>query len=811
MAIQDICLRPPYSGLGQPCGKALHRMARVALAMIGALLVFGCARNEPPIVVVGPEQVTVDAGEHVALWGDVSDPDGSVHAQHWEQVSGQPISLRNADRLELEFIAPVVDTLTTFRFRLTATDNSGETSSGDVTVDVRPYGNLRVSLAGTVRGHASHAVIEGASVTVSQNNAGKPRMMSNAETDKGGGFLVDLRTMPGRLLVNVEAEGYAPQSAIVALEDGQETRAVNLDLVPIQIIQEFAATQGAEVGIDGQPVLSLPPNVLVTEDGENYSRQATVAVTVLDPSRNPTVMPGDFLSWESLSQAPVPIESYGAINIVLESGNGDPLQLNPKSRARVSIPLAAGHSSSEAPPTMPLYFWSEDLGYWIEEGEARLEQVSEGMWAYTGTVGHFTTWNADVAYESVSVSGCVADKDGKPVGLAEVTAQGIDYTGTSSATSHSDGLFKIDVRPNSELQLVAASGDFSSEAVTVQSGDGATELKECLVVLGERGLSDFPIQIEGESGTVQVCVRDHECEDGDAISVDVAGRNMFNGEITNEWACNEFDVESDRNYVIEMTALNGTGYKGACSYADANTGEIRVSGQNVETQMWRHREGAGSKARIVVERWNNPIVITSHRDNQRVADRNIEIEGEANPDLGNDIIVRYNGFEENTTLSNGQFTASVTLRAGPNQIEVCQANEHCTAIIVVADIENLGLMVHVSVSASSIGMLRLHVETPLGVRCSIDNDYEPNACEHERPFGWNAENIRIPATGSPGKYRFWIVNHRNENRRDPEAAFSAELVILDDGIAVGEPIEIDVPSGTTGETVFTHEINYRPQ
>ena len=120
------------------------------------------------------------------------------------------------------------------------------------------------------------------------------------------------------------------------------------------------------------------------------------------------------------------------------------------------------------------------------------------------------------------------------------------------------------------------------------------------MVLDERGLEDFNVQIEGEAGTLEICVRDHECEDGGAISVDVDGRNVFTGELVNAAMCSTLEVEAARNYVIEVTALNGTGFKGACNFADVNTGEIRVNGLNTETQVWRHREGAGSRARIVV-------------------------------------------------------------------------------------------------------------------------------------------------------------------------------------------------------------------
>ena len=118
----------------------------------------------------------------------------------------------------------------------------------------------------------------------------------------------------------------------------------------------------------------------------------------------------------------------------------------------------------------------------------------------------------------------------------------------------------------------------------------------------EQAIQDFSMKIRGSTGTLKICVRDHECEDGDKISVDIDGRSIFSGEIDNDWDCYTLDVWAGESYAVELTALNGTGYKGDCSYRDENTGEIRVTGENTETQVWRHRGGAGSKARIIVER-----------------------------------------------------------------------------------------------------------------------------------------------------------------------------------------------------------------
>ena len=113
-------------------------------------------------------------------------------------------------------------------------------------------------------------------------------------------------------------------------------------------------------------------------------------------------------------------------------------------------------------------------------------------------------------------------------------------------------------------------------------------------------LHDFNIQIASDERTVEVCVRDHECEDGDEVRVSVNSGQVFQGEIDNDWACEEVTVHEGKNQ-INLFAVNGTGHKGSCSHANVNTGEIRVQGENTESQSWRHRGGAGSDANIIVE------------------------------------------------------------------------------------------------------------------------------------------------------------------------------------------------------------------
>ena len=137
--------------------------------------------------------------------------------------------------------------------------------------------------------------------------------------------------------------------------------------------------------------------------------------------------------------------------------------------------------------------------------------------------------------------------------------------------------------------------------------DGSANARDRMIVLvadaesfARRPLADFRIAIPASPYDVEVCIRDHECEDGDRVRVSVNGIELMSEEIVNAWMCRTVPLGEGR-HDIELFAVNGTGFKGEdCSHADANTGEIRVTGEDTQTQSWRHRGGAGSSAGIEV-------------------------------------------------------------------------------------------------------------------------------------------------------------------------------------------------------------------
>ncbi len=575
---------------------------KVVVTIVGKL-------NQPPNAQAGPDQ-TVDVGDRVTLRGRALDPDGAIETYRWQQIAGPSVSLSNENQASASFVAPKVEGGVTLTFRLRVTDDNNATAIDKVMVTIakdrrqeNPLSGtvLGILLSGTVKNHSTYRGISGAAITVRQYQGGISQTVGTARTSRDGNYTVHVRVNPGRLTVMATAIGFAPQSIIVDVSDGSR-RTADLAMIPVQVTQPFQPENNAAIQVEGQTVVSLSAHALETASGGAATGQATAMVTVLDASKDPSVMPGDLESYNADTGEAEPIESFGAMNVEFSGANGNQLNLASGKQARISIPLSSGRRPEDAPKSIPLYYWSDATGYWVEEGEAVLERTADGKWAYTGSVGHFSTWNADVLYESITMKGCVQDQQGKPVKYAEVTARGKDYVGSSKATTDVNGRFEVAVRPDSELELSAAvDGSVYSDAQMIHTEGDDMSLDGCLTVTGDQGLRDFPMKIRGATGSLEICVRDHKCEDGDEIRVDVEGRTIFSGEIVNEWDCQTIEVRGGERYEVELTALNGTGYKGNCSYIDENTGEIRVTGENTETQVWRHRGGAGSKARLIVE------------------------------------------------------------------------------------------------------------------------------------------------------------------------------------------------------------------
>ena len=299
----------------------------------------------------------------------------------------------------------------------------------------------------------------------------------------------------------------------------------------------------------------------------------------------------DFTLEDARNESPAGIWSDGTTMWVVDLADGKIYAYNMRSKARdrdKDIDLSVEHD-------VPKGIWSDGTTMWVKESSYQFDKI----YAYNmKTKAH----DPNKDFNTLTDAG-------------EQDTDGIWSDGTTMlvADGYRHKIYAYNMRSkarNKGQDFDLAAGNTSptgmwSDGTTVWVADygGYIYAYGGIGATSDQDIQDFSMKIRGSTGTLKVCVRDHECEDGDKIRVEVDDRSIFSGEIDNDWDCYTLDVQAGERYAVELTALNGTGYKGKnCSHRNVNTGEIRVTGENTETQVWRHRGGAGSKARIIVER-----------------------------------------------------------------------------------------------------------------------------------------------------------------------------------------------------------------
>jgi hypothetical protein len=272
--------------------------------------------------------------------------------------------------------------------------------------------------------------------------------------------------------------GHAPSFATVDVIENATTPA-DVRLTPVAASLTFAANAGATVVVPASPAQVVLPadGLVVAGTGAAASGQVTADVTPINPALDPGNMPGNF-SARSGTTAQT-IESFGALNVSLRDAAGNRLNLAPGKTATLRIPLAT--LSSDTPATIPLYWFDESTGVWVEEGSATLGGTAPNQY-YEGTVSHFTTWNCDRPTETIRVRGCVQDANGARLARVMVKSEGIDYSGSAVVSTDANGNFVLPMRKDGVANVVALLDARVSNAVS--AGPSATDLTlpACLVL-----------------------------------------------------------------------------------------------------------------------------------------------------------------------------------------------------------------------------------------------------------------------------------------------------------------------------------------
>ena len=160
-------------------------------------------------------------------------------------------------------------------------------------------------------------------------------------------------------------------------------------------------------------------------------------------------MPGN-LQGVNTELEEVALATYGMIVVELEDPSGQPLQISEGKTASLTMPVP-NNLLAGAPATIPLWYFNEDVGIWVQEGTATLEGDQ-----YVGNVSHFSFWNCDDPFLLTNLDFQVETSDGIALDnyLVEIQISGSSILG-STGYGYTDNAGGIDALvPKDEVLII---------------------------------------------------------------------------------------------------------------------------------------------------------------------------------------------------------------------------------------------------------------------------------------------------------------------------------------------------------------------
>ncbi|MBX2939010.1 MAG: hypothetical protein KF880_02930 [Ferruginibacter sp.] len=238
----------------------------------------------------------------------------------------------------------------------------------------------------------------------------KMGMMSTTTNLFGYFEFNDVEVVKNAALIKVENPGYFTAIKTHSVITGEKffTR---IKLIPKNTLGTIdAITGGSVTDVNGFKIQIQPNSVVYDGSGLPYNGAITVFGYWLNPVSDdlPLTMPGDLRALNNNGNLQSLI-TYGMVAVELKGSNGEALQIASGKTSAVTFPIPSPLNNS-APATIPLWYFDENNGHWVEEGVAN--RVGD---FYVGEASHFSFWNCDVPENRINFSITIKSPQGIPL------------------------------------------------------------------------------------------------------------------------------------------------------------------------------------------------------------------------------------------------------------------------------------------------------------------------------------------------------------------------------------------------------------
>jgi hypothetical protein len=238
---------------------------------------------------------------------------------------------------------------------------------------------------------------------------------ASTTTDINGVFSFTSIGMSSRFgYVEVAASGYYTGSRSIITNPGA-SNFVSIQLVPRVATSIFASESGASIAIAAGDTVTFQADAMYNPAAKaHYTGNVQVFANYMSPT-DPNLykyMPGDLrgIGSNGLETALV---TYGIMAVQFQDMSGNPLQLTDHD-ATLTFAIPDTLQSS-APSSIPLWYFNDSTGRWIEQGTATRVGNS-----FVGQVSHFTYWTCAVPVATVNYNAHLKDQFGNPLAFMHV-------------------------------------------------------------------------------------------------------------------------------------------------------------------------------------------------------------------------------------------------------------------------------------------------------------------------------------------------------------------------------------------------------
>lgn len=269
------------------------------------------------------------------------------------------------------------------------------------------------------------APVEGAAVTSGT---------ASTTTDVNGIFSFSAISMSSRFgYVQAAKAGYFTGSKSI-ITYGGASNYVNIQLIPQNRTGFFPALTGGFADVEATDTVTFGDSSVVTASSNAlYTGETYVYATYLDPTDSLAYpqMPGD-LRGIGTNGYETGLQSFGLLDVQLMDPSGNALRVAAGKTARVVWAIPAPMQST-APSTIPLWYFNDTTGRWIEQGSATRSGNT-----YIGQVSHFTWWTCAQPMSTVNFNVTFKDQFGNPLAYAYYMIQSATM-GTRGSYTNASG------------------------------------------------------------------------------------------------------------------------------------------------------------------------------------------------------------------------------------------------------------------------------------------------------------------------------------------------------------------------------------